>query len=133
MDTSADLTLGKKERICGKKPLDTLFNGEGSRSMSAYPLRMVYRVVARQDASPQARILVSVPKRLLKHAVDRNRVKRQVREAYRLNKHLVLGALASRPHDAVDMAFIWLGNGLFTSRKVSARVTNLLQRVSEKL
>ena len=52
--------------------------------------------------------MVSVPKRCLKHAVDRNRVKRQVREAYRTNKHL----LQPKEGQALLIAFIWMDNQL---------------------
>lgn len=133
MAASGALTLGKEERISGKKPIDELFNGGDSRSMSAYPIRLVSRVYVRQGDMPQARMMVSVPKRLLKKAVERNRVKRQVREAYRSNKHIVLQALADQPEKAVDMAFIWLSNGLAESSKVNERMARLLRRISEKL
>ena len=78
MQSSDGFTLCKEERLVGRKLVETLFKGGGSRSMSYYPLRIVYCLVAREEAP--VRILVSVPKRCFKRAVKRNRVKRQVRE-----------------------------------------------------
>ena len=86
-----DVTLRKPERLNRKKIIERMFAG-GSRSFSLFPLRVVYLPVP--DLEAQAAILVSVSKRRFKRAVKRNRVKRQIREAYRLNKHLLLPALA---------------------------------------
>lgn len=83
MPASQSFTLAKAERICSKKLTDRLFNGSSGRSLSAFPLRMVYTVVSREEDAPAALMLVSVPKRHFKRAVKRNRVKRQVREAFR--------------------------------------------------
>ncbi len=78
------------------------------------------------SGKPQAKFLISVPKRYFKHAVKRNRVKRQVREAYRKHKALV----ADYP---VALAFIWLDDELRNSNEVESRVINLLRRISERL
>ena len=100
--------------------------------MTAFPLRMVYRTTLRQESAPQVRLLISVSKRYFKHAVDRNRVKRQLREAYRLNKHLLYEALADQPQQGVDIALIWLESRLHDSEHVSKRVRSLLLRLKEE-
>ena len=66
----------------------------GSRSCSLFPLRVVYLPVEELEAD--ASILISVSKRRFKRAVKRNRVKRQIREAYRVNKHELLNAFAEK-------------------------------------
>lgn len=121
-------TLTRSERLRGKKTTDILFSGSGGRALSAFPLRMVYMNVPRTDGEPAAQMLVSVAKRRLRHAVDRNRVKRQVREAYRLNKH----KLHSGGTDKTLIAFIYLDNKLHNSRLIAARMERLLQRLGER-
>ena len=81
----------------------------------------------------QAQMMVSVPKRYFKRAVKRNRVKRQVREAYRKNKQLVLSQLLDTPDKAVAMAFIWMDGKLQDSAFVGQRMINLLARLGERL
>src|SRR5574344_1502412 len=76
----------KAERLCSKKEITALFN-EG-KSFAISHIRVVYRFLPKQEESPNA-ILVSVPKKYFKHAVDRNLLKRRIREAYRLNKELL--------------------------------------------
>lgn len=117
--------LTKRERLCSHHLIDRLFEpGQGSKSFSAFPLRVVYRLTTEQNVNS---LLISVPKRQFKHAVDRNRVKRQVRQAYRTSKDL----LRLPEGNTATVAFIWLDSKHYPSSIVTARVRNLLQRITE--
>ena len=131
MSAAERFTLSKEERICSKKLINELFTGNG-RSMSAFPLRVVFMKRTIVDDQPRAAMLVSVPKRYFKHAVDRNRVKRQVREAFRRNKSIITQNLTD-DHEAVAMAFVWLTNEKYPSSEVENRMVRLLTRISECL
>ena len=133
MSASAALTLSKEERLCSRTLIDRLFNGGGSRSMTAFPLRMVYLKADREPHAPQVQMMVSVPKRCFKRAVKRNRVKRQVREAFRKQKTALLARLEMETGQQLILAFIWLDVKLYDSKAVEQRVGNLIERVSEKL
>lgn len=133
MPAPGSLTLGKKERVAGKRLIDTLFKGGESRSMSCYPLRAVYTLVPLADDGSQLKMMVSVPKRHFRRAVKRNRVKRQVREAYRKQKHLLQGTVDGHPGQTLAVAFIWLSDQLFDSRHIEGRIGMLLTRISEAL
>ena len=137
MSASRPNSLGKEERISSMKLIDKLFQGGHSRSMTAFPLRLVYMKYVREGACPPAQMLVSVPKRCFKRAVKRNRVKRQVREAYRCHKHILWDAIGENggnaEWNAVAMAFIWLDDKLYDSSTVEQRVKSLLERAAEKL
>lgn len=131
MSAAERFTLSKEERICSKKLINELFTGNG-RSMTAFPLRVVFMKRTILDDQPRAAMLVSVPKRYFKHAVDRNRVKRQVREAFRRNKSIITQNLTD-DHEAVAMAFVWLTDEKFPSSEVENRMVRLLTRISECL
>lgn len=131
MSAAERFTLSKEERICSKKLINELFTGNG-RSMTAFPLRVVFMKRTIVDGQPRAAMLVSVPKRYFKHAVDRNRVKRQVREAFRRNKSIITQNLTD-DHEAVAMAFVWLTDEKFPSSEVENRMVRLLTRISESL
>lgn len=131
MSAAERFTLSKEERICSKKLINELFTGNG-RSMTAFPLRVVFMKRTIIDDQPRAAMLVSVPKRYFKHAVDRNRVKRQVREAFRRNKSIIIQNLTD-DHEAVAMAFVWLTDEKFPSSEVENRMVRLLTRISECL
>ena len=78
-----DASFPKNEKLCGKQSVDHLYK-EGKRFVS-WPLRVSYM----QAPDESNRILIWAPKSLFRHAVDRNRLRRQMREAYRLNKTLL--------------------------------------------
>ena len=99
--------------------------------MAAFPLRAVYIKKERAQGEVPVQMLVSVPKKRFKHAVDRNRVKRQVREAFRQHKELLYETLTE--HEQLLLAFIWLSDEHRSSRDVESRVVGLMQRVAEKL
>lgn len=119
----------KCEHLCLKKDIETLFSA-GSRAITIFPLRAVFRVVPR-EGGPQAQVLVSVAKRRLRHAVDRNRAKRQLREAYRLNKQLIADVL--RDDERLHVGLIWLSERPVTSQRVHDKMVVVLHRVAERL
>ena len=131
--TSSPKTFGKNEKLVSKKTIDALFSGGNSRSMSAYPLRVVFMRKERNETEEPAQVMVSVSKRHFKRAVKRNRVKRQIREAYRLNKHLLQEALEQMKDTAVAMAFIWQSDELAETALITEKMQSLLSRMAEKI
>ena len=87
-------TLGKKERLKSRKLIGRLY-AEGN-SVKAFPLRMVYLQTEHTSGFP-VQVGVSVAKRNFKKAPDRNRLKRLMRETYRLQKEIVYDNV-EKPH-----------------------------------
>lgn len=125
-------TLRKSERTCSKIAIDNLFKGGHSRSLSAFPIRVVY-LVSDTPQQEQCQIMVSVPKKCFKRAVKRNRVKRQIREAYRLNKAIVTEQMKKHEGKYLTMAFIWLDAEWHDTDEIKSKMINLLGRISERL
>lgn len=120
--------MRKPERLNKKKIIEKMFAG-GSRSFSIFPLRVVWLPVEKLDAPVS--ILVSVSKRRFKRAVKRNRVKRQIREAYRLNKTFLLTPLAEKGR-RLAIAFIYLSDELMDSALIEEKMKIALVRIAEK-
>ena len=124
-------TFCKKERVVSKKLIESLFEKGDSQSLAAFPMRVVYMQVERQAGDSLVQILISVPKKRFKHAVDRNRVKRQVRESYRLNKQIICDVIPENKQMLI--AFIWLSDKHYPTNEVQKRVVTLLQKIARKL
>ena len=117
--------------MVSQKLIDELFTGGHSHSLAAFPLRVIFMSKEHQEGQQPVRVLISVPKKHFKHAVDRNRVKRQVREAYRKQKQLLINGLGSEKKLAV--AFIWMSDQKITSEEVDGRIKNILTRIAKKV
>jgi ribonuclease P protein component len=74
-------------------------------------------------------LLISVPKKRFKHAVDRNRVKRQVREAYRKNKSLLDGKV--NEGEMLLIAIIWLTDKHFATADIEKKMISLLKQIAK--
>ena len=85
-------TFPVKEHLKSKRVIEKLY-AEGA-SVTSYPLRAVF--LEQEEQEPTAAILISVAKRRFRHAVDRNLVKRRIREAYRTSKHPFVEALQAK-------------------------------------
>ena len=91
---SAKNTLGKEERLRSNLGIQSLLkNGE---TVSRFPLKIFWNISSDPGQKSQARMAVAVPKRKFRSAVDRNLMKRRIREAYRLNKSLIYEPLSER-------------------------------------
>lgn len=124
--------FNKSERLCSKKLIERLFAG-GNKSFPAFPIRIVYMYLKPEENEADVSILISVPKKRFKHAVKRNHVKRQIREAYRLNKHILLDALQTEAsNNKLALAFIWLDNKIHSTEEVEYKVKKLLYHIAEE-
>ena len=131
MTSLASATFSKRERIVSRKLIEQLFSKGNSHSTSAFPLRIVYMEKNCKEGEEPVQVMVSVSKRHFKRAVKRNRVKRQIREAYRQHKTILTDKVAERKQLAI--AFIWLADELCESTQVERSVKHLLGKVADRV
>ncbi|EZH75169.1 ribonuclease P [Aquimarina atlantica] len=117
-------TFNKKERLKSKKEIELLFS-EG-KSISKYPIRLVYRK-SNLEESIKIRAGVSVSKRNFKKAVDRNCIKRLMRESYRKNKYIV----PNTTHQFTFM-FLFSGKEIPEYSLIESKIKGILQKFVEQ-
>lgn len=106
--------------------------------MAAFPLRAVFMRLNKEDdtrncgALPPVSILISVPKKRFRHAVDRNRVKRLVRETYRTHKHMLWEPLQGKDYRVI-VAFVCITDTLPSFRLVKKSTVKILTRIAEQI
>jgi len=121
-------TLKKPERISFQREIDRLFS-HGSAFIS-YPLRIVYLEQKPFSGAPVS-VLISVSKKKFKHAVERNRMKRLIREAYRLNKAPLIRRCQEKETGFL-IAFLFIGNGQRQWKEMEAAMQKAIEVLKEK-
>jgi len=126
VNSTTNFTYSRAEKLKSKKLFEKLF-AEGS-SVTNYPLRLIY---VKTDLKDQVQIKagVSVSKRRFKNATQRNRIKRVLREAYRLNKSVIF----NNSKDKYALLILYLGKEMPVSKEINAATVALLQKFVKKI
>lgn len=121
-------TFKKEERLTGEKRIENLF--AHGQSFIAYPLRVVFLETPSVEELLVS-VLISIPKKRIKSAVKRNRLKRLVREAYRLNKTFFNTAL--QENHRLEVAFVYVKDELTDYATIEKAVIKALGNITQQL
>ncbi len=125
------LTFDKRQHLKSENAIDTLF-AEGRKFM-AFPFRVVYRAMPRQiDDEWPVQVLTVARKRLYRHAVDRNHVKRLLREAYRLHQTPLVEALNEK-NLTLHIAFVSISPTPPTFKSIEKQMTAAIEKLCDQL
>lgn len=132
----------KAERLRHKSLVDGLF-AEG-KSLYEFPMRLTYRLVTSERLEANFRgenprgianvqMMVTVPKKKRRHAVDRVLMRRRIREAYRLQKCRLQEEVSELNAGTLSLAFVYMHNENVDYALIEKKMARLLQKVSEKI
>lgn len=123
--------LGKRHKLCGVIAVDRLFTSADSQSALCYPLKGVWRAASgRAEGDAPCKFVITVPKKRLRHAVDRVAARRRVREAYRLTHGRVEDCHAGDGETPLlDIAFVYVANRVLPSAAIHAAMERLLGKI----
>lgn len=118
--------FGRKEKLKSRKKIEELFlNG---KNFSMFPLRVTYQLMPSEDT--MAQVGVTAGKKYFKRAVDRNRIKRLIREAYRLQKNDLIEALRQHGQKAF-LFFMYTDKGLPSFDLIKEAMNKSLKRLGK--
>jgi len=119
--------LSTKEKLKSKKLIEVLF-AEG-KSIKVFPIRMIYHPIEHYCEESPLQVGFVVPKRGFKLAVDRNHLKRLMREGYRLNKPFFTDKIGQR----YVVMFVYMGNKQLTTEQIHGKMKSLLEKFVERI
>jgi len=119
-------TFPKSERLHSKKLIQELFQ-RGSFFYS-FPFKVLFLPI--EEEGPH-QILISVSKRKFKNATDRNLIKRRIKEAYRLNKHILYSNQEAQP--SVAIAYIYTGKEIPAYQFIDSKMTKSFKKLMVEL
>ena len=115
----------KSERLHSKKQIEQLFN-QGD-SFTIYPLKVVYLKKPLESTLPN-QVLVSIPKKNFKRSVDRNKLKRRIKEVYRLHKQVLENKQAGF---YLLIGYIYVGKEISSYQIIEEKLKQSLERLKE--
>lgn len=117
-------TFPKNEHLCGEKRIGHLF--QLGKSFIVYPLRVVYQIDSTNSQNSNL-IMVSVPKKRFKRAVERNKLKRLMRESYRLNKEILLQV--NNDSCYLKISFNYISNEIVSFELMNTKMKQILSKL----
>jgi len=124
-----DTKFHKKERLCSKKQIDSLF--EKGTSITFFPLKVIFCETVVEFVNP-CQVMFVVPKRLFKRAHDRNKIKRRLREAYRINKNNFYEVLKNNKKKVI-FSFIYIGKKIASYEEIEKSTLTALKKMAGQL
>jgi len=122
-------SLGRSEKLKSEKSISQLF--ETGKILSVSPVRLIYQ----KNSSSPGKFVKSgfaVPKKNFKRAVDRNLLKRRMREAYRVSKH-ILYTIHPEFLSGMEIMLIYQGRQIEEFEKIQNSISGLLKKLQQKI
>lgn len=120
--------LYKNEKLCSRTAIDDIFSS--GASLIAYPLRVAYRVTSAER--PSVKFMITIPKKKIRTAVARVLLRRRAREAYRLNRNIILPTV-SESGKSLEVVFLYLAKDIVDYSVINTKMITLLTRLSKIL
>jgi ribonuclease P protein component len=124
-------TLCKGERLCNKKIISQLFEKEGTLKVAEYPFLLVWKI-SEITAPYPAQVVFIISRKKVKKAVQRNHIRRQMRELYRINKHKFYQLLEEKKQKFAIM-ICYSGPEKMEFAVLSSKFNNLIEKFVQNI
>jgi len=124
-------TFGKQDKLKSALTIETLYHA--NQFVVSFPLKCFYLFSEQTDEQKAVRVAFTVPKRTFKKAVERNQLKRRMREAYRLNYKKKLELCINQNDKQLQLLVIYIGKEKLDYGTIEKNMCDVLQKINEKM
>ena len=129
-DSSKD-AFAKAERLNLKQDISALFNSGMAMQNMDVPARLIYRIIDTNSEAP-VKVLISIPRKTVRKASRRNKLKRMFRETYRRHKHELISLMADQ-EKTLHLAFIWQSDANISRAQMESKIILTLDRLKHTI
>ena len=122
-------TFKKEERLCSEKAIGKIF--KSGNVINKYPYKAIW-IYSEDELEFPIQVAISVPKRNFKKAVDRNLIKRRIREAYRTNKASVYSTLSASKKN-IQVVIIYISKEILPFTNIEKKLVEFLEDFEAKI
>ena len=123
-------TFGKQERLKSSLAIQELL--KNGQTISSFPFKIYWRQTADLHQGYPAKTAILIPKKKFRRAVDRNLMRRRIRDVYRRNKYLIYEPLEEKNMNII-LVILFLSDEFISFEKLSAAICKLLGKLAEKI
>jgi ribonuclease P protein component len=127
---TTEFSLGKEERLKSNQAIQNLLNN--GRTFTAFPLKVYWDNSGDPRQKSPARMAVSVPRKKFRRAVDRNLLKRRIRESYRRNKRILYQPLLENDRK-IFLLILYLSDEFLSFDALEIKLHELLEKLAQKI
>ncbi len=119
-------SFSRSERLKSKKTISGLF--QSAHSFGRAPIRILWKVEKNITQDAPCKVVIAVPKRKIKKAIHRNRIKRLIKEAYRLNKSDI-NSFFDKKGLTCHLGIVYISNDMPTFGMINAHLRKLIEKI----
>jgi ribonuclease P protein component len=120
-------TLGRCDKLKSALEIDELYRE--NKVVTCFPVKCYYSFSETVDKKSNLRVAFAAPKRSFKHAIDRNTIKRRMREAYRLHYKKIFETFIIQEDKQLKLFFIYVGKEILDFVNIEKNVQTVLQEI----
>ena len=124
-------SFGKQDKLKSSLTIETLFRA--NQFVVAHSLKCYFQLSEQNEEKTTVCVAFTVPKKTFKKAVERNLLKRRMRESYRLNYRKILELFINQNNKQLQLLIIYIGKEILDYRVIEKNMQVIVQKINEKI
>lgn len=126
-DNTSKNTLRKRDKLKSSLEIEAIYHE--NKFVVSFPLKCYYSFSEKKEHQNAVRVAFAVPKKNFKLAVERNTLKRRMREAYRLHYHTFFESFSEQNDQQLALFFIYIGKEMADFANITENMLHIFKKL----